>query len=88
LNDKSSFFALGKEKLMAMAFDALRVGRTYRIKNYGEIREFEVVRRLSDKNYLVKDKVTLEKYELYELVQWGTGKDYDLDEINEFGDII
>lgn len=71
-----------------MAFDALRVGRTYRLKNYGEVHEFEVVRRISDRNYLVKDKISLERYELTDLVRWGTGKDYDLDEINEWGDII
>lgn len=71
-----------------MAFDALRVGRTYRFVNYGERREFEVVKRLSDRNYLIKDRVSLEKYELEELVRYGTGKDYDLYEINEAGDII
>lgn len=73
---------------MAMAFDALRVGRTYRLTNYGEEREFQVVRRLSDKNYLLQDKITMEKYELSDLVRYGTGKDYDLDEINEAGNII
>lgn len=73
---------------MAMAFDALRVGRTYRLTNYGEEREFQVVRRLSDKNYILQDKITMEKYELSDLVRYGTGKDYDLDEINEAGNII
>ena len=73
---------------MAMAFDALRVGRRYRLTNYGEIREFVVVRRLSDRNYLIKDRITLEQYELADLVRYGTGRDYDLDEINEEGDII
>ena len=73
---------------MAMAYDTLRVGRTYRLTNYGEKREFEVVRRLSDRNYLLKDKLTLERYELSELVCYGVGKDYDLDEINEAGDVI
>jgi hypothetical protein len=73
---------------MAIAFDALRVGRTYRLTNYGDAREFEVVKRLSDRNYLLKDKISLERYELSELVRYGVGKDYDLDEINEFGEII
>lgn len=73
---------------MAMAFDALRVGRTYRLSNYGETREFKVTRRLSDGNYLVKDKISLEEYELADLVRYGKGKDYDLDEINDEGNII
>ena len=73
---------------MAIAYDALRVGRTYRFTNYGEVREFEVVKRLSDKNFLLKDKISLERYELAELVRYGKGKDYDMDEINEAGDII
>ena len=73
---------------MAISFDALRVGQTYRLTNYGDIREFSVVRRLSDKNYLLKDKISLEHYELQELVRYGIGKDYDLDQINDYGDII
>lgn len=73
---------------MAIAFDALRVGHTYRFVNYGERREFAVVKRLSDKNYLLKDKISMEEYELEELVRYGKGKDYDLDEINDAGNII
>jgi hypothetical protein len=73
---------------MAMAFDALRVGRTYRLTNYGEIREFVVVKRLSGHNYLIKDSISLEQYELADLVRYGVGKDYDLDEINQWGNII
>lgn len=73
---------------MAIAYDALRVGRTYRLTNYGEIREFTVMKRIADRNYILKDKITLEHYELADLVRYGTGKDYDLDEINAAGDII
>lgn len=73
---------------MAIAFDGLRVGQTYRLTNYGDTREFKVMKRLSDRNYLVKDKISLEQYELQELVRYGTGRDYDLDQINEYGDII
>lgn len=73
---------------MAMAFDALRVGRTYRLTNYGEVREFVVMKRLSGQNYLIKDRISLEQYELADLVRYGVGKDYDLDEINQYGEII
>jgi hypothetical protein len=73
---------------MAMSFNALRVGHTYRLRNYDDVREFKVMRRLTDRNFLIQDLGTLEKYELEELVRYGKGKDYDLDEINREGDII
>lgn len=73
---------------MAMSFDALRVGHTYRLRNYDDIREFKVVRKLNDKNFVVQDTGTMEKFELEDLVRYGKGKDYDLDEINRQGDII
>ncbi|MBS4072012.1 hypothetical protein ACFPIK_03030 [Algoriphagus aquatilis] len=66
---------------MALALDNLRVGRVYRLVNQGEIRKIEVVDRLSGENFRVKDLDTLEFYTLYELLQWGRGKDYDLEEI-------
>jgi hypothetical protein len=73
---------------MAMSFDALRVGHTYRLRNYDDIREFKIVRKLNDKNFVVQDTGTMEKFELEDLVRYGKGKDYDLDEINRQGDII
>lgn len=73
---------------MAMAFDTLRVGHTYRMKNYDDVREFKVLRRLTDKNFIIQDITTMEKMELEDLVRYGKGKDYDLDEINEHGDIV
>jgi hypothetical protein len=66
---------------MALALDNLRVGRVYRLVNQGEIRKIEVIDRLSGENFKVKDLDTLEFYTLYELLQWGRGKDYDLEEL-------
>ena len=66
---------------MALALDNLRVGRVYRLVNQGEIRKIEVVDRLYGENFKVKDLDTLEFYTLFELLQWGRGKDYDLEEI-------
>lgn len=73
---------------MAMSFDTLRVGHTYRLRNYDDVREFKVIRRLADRNFQLQDMATMEKYELEELVRYGKGQDYDLDEINQDGDII
>jgi len=66
---------------MALALDNLRVGRVYHLTNYGEKRELEVLARLGKENFKVKDLDTLEIYELDELLRWGIGKDYDLDEL-------
>jgi hypothetical protein len=65
---------------MPIALDNLRVGRVYRLINMGEVRRLEVLSRISGENFRVKDLDTLEIYTLYELLQWGRGKDYDLEE--------
>lgn len=66
---------------MAISLDNLRVGRKYLLVNQGEIRKLEIVTRLRGVNFKVKDLDTLEYYTLEELLQWGRGKDYDLDEL-------
>lgn len=66
---------------MPISLDNLRVGRKYQLINMGEVRKLEIIARLHGTNYQVKDLDTLELYTLEELLQWGTGKDYDLDEI-------
>jgi len=65
---------------MPIALDNLRVGRVYRFVNQGEIRTIEIMDRLSGDNFKIKDLDTLEFYTIYELLQWGKGKDYDLEE--------
>ncbi|HSI76817.1 MAG TPA: hypothetical protein VK957_13020 [Lunatimonas sp.] len=66
---------------MPLALDNIRVGRVYRLTNYGEIRFLQAMERLSGTNFKMKDLDTLEFYELEELLRWGRGKDYDLDEL-------
>lgn len=66
---------------MAIALDNLRVGRVYKLVNQGEVRKIEIMSRISGENFKVKDLDTLEYYTLHELLQWGKGKDYDLEEI-------
>lgn len=66
---------------MPIALDNLRVGRKYQLVNMGEIRQVEIVSRLRGTNFKVKDLDTLEYYTIEELLQWGIGKDYDIDEI-------
>ena len=66
---------------MPLALDNLRVGRVYRLVNQGEIRKIEVMSRLSGEDFRIKDLDTLEYYPWHELLQWGKGKDYDLEEL-------
>ena len=66
---------------MAMSFDNLRVGKRYRLQNYGEVNEFQVQKVKDANDFTVKDLTTLEYYSLSELVKYGKGKDYELDEI-------
>jgi hypothetical protein len=66
---------------MSLALDNLRVGRVYRLVNLGEIRKIEIMSRISAEDFMVKDLDTLEFYTLNELLQWGIGKDYDIEEI-------
>lgn len=66
---------------MPIALDNLRVGRRYKLVNMGEIRKIEIMTRLSDTNFKIKDLETLEYYTIEELLRWGRGKDYDLDEL-------
>lgn len=65
---------------MPIALDNLRVGRVYKFVNQGEIRTIEIMSRLSGDNFKIKDLDTLEYYTIHELLQWGKGKDYDLEE--------
>lgn len=66
---------------MPLAIDNVRVGRVYRLTNYGEIRYLQVLERMGSENFRVKDLATLELYELEDLLRWGRGKDYDLEEV-------
>lgn len=70
---------------MAIALDNLRVGRVYEFRNMGEERKLEVIARLSGSNFKVKDLDTTEIYTIEELLRWGIGKDYELDECIDQG---
>ena len=64
---------------MPISFDTIRTGKRYVLKNYGEEFRFEVV-KITDEYIRVKDTLTLEAYPLSDLVKYGKGGDYDLQE--------
>ena len=66
---------------MSKSFNNLRVGKRFRLINFGEISEFEVVEILSNGDCLLKDIYTLEPYKLYDLIGLGKGEDFEIEDI-------
>lgn len=66
-----------------MSFDNIRIGKKYYLCNYGEESRFEVLERLSDENYRVKDLTSLDIYELHDLVKYGISDDFELEEVRD-----
>ena len=66
---------------MAISMDNLRKGKKYRLTNFGEKFEFQVMEMPEEGIYKVKDLNTLDTYLLHDLVRYGKGKDFDLDEL-------
>ena len=66
---------------MAISFDNLRKGKKYVLENYGERIEFQVLDMPEEGNYLVKDLHTLDVFMLNDLIRYGRGKDFDMQEL-------
>ena len=66
-----------------MSLDNLRIGKKYFLYNFVEESRFEVLERLEDKNYRVKDLLSLDTYELGDLIRYGTSDDFEIEEIRE-----
>jgi hypothetical protein len=67
--------------MAGLSFDVLRAGKKYRLVNFGEQHEFIIENILPNGDFKVKDLLTLERYYLKELVRYGQGKDFVLEEI-------
>ncbi len=68
--------------MAGLSFDVLRTGKKYRLINFGETHEFVVENVLGNGDFKVKDLLTLERFRLMELVTYGKGKDFLLEEID------
>lgn len=71
--------------MAGLSFDVLRTGKKYRLVNFGEKHEFVVESVLPNGDFKVKDLLTLERFRLKELIAYGTGKDFLLEEIEKTG---
>jgi hypothetical protein len=68
--------------MAGLSFDVLRVGKKYRLINYGDIYEFEIERILANGDFKVKDLNTLERFLLKDTIKFGSGNDFEIREIN------
>jgi hypothetical protein len=69
--------------MAGLSLSVLRTGKKYRLINYGETHEFIVENVLANDDFKVKDLLTLERYRLRELITYGLGKDYYLEELRD-----
>jgi hypothetical protein len=72
--------------MAGLALDVLRTGKKYRLVNFGETHEFIIENILSNGDFKVKDTLTLERYHLKELIRYGKGKDFIIEEVSETGE--
>lgn len=69
--------------MAGLSFDVLRVGKKYRLKNFGDVYDFEIERILVNGDFKVKDLTTLERYLLKDTVKFGIGKDFEIRELTQ-----
>jgi predicted RNA-binding protein with TRAM domain len=67
--------------MAGLSFDVLRVGKKYRLVNYGDVYEFEIERILTNGDFKVKDIHTLERYLLKDTIKFGEGRDFEIREL-------
>ena len=68
--------------MAGLSFDVLRVGKKYRLVNFGDTYEFEIERILANGDFKVKDLHTLERYLLKDTIKFGRGMDFEIREIS------
>ena len=67
--------------MAGLSLDVLRVGKKYRLINYGDRYEFQIESALLNHDFKVKDLHTLERYKIKDLIKFGKGKDFEIREI-------
>lgn len=67
--------------MKGLSFDVLRVGKKYRLINYGEVHEFVIEYIRADGDFNVKNIHTLERFHLKDLIRYGKGNDFEIREI-------
>lgn len=57
------------------------MGKQFRLTNFGELFEFEVMEIMGNGDCNLKDVHTLETYTLFGLIGYGKGEDFDISEL-------
>ena len=68
---------------MSISTDVIRTNKKYRLTNHGDVVEFEVIDIIPNNDFIIKDIHIAETYQLSEFLQYGKGKDYSLEELND-----
>jgi hypothetical protein len=66
---------------MSISLNNIRVGKKYYLINDGERHEFVVMAYMGGENFKLKDLLTLEVYDLHDLIRYGKQKDFELWEL-------
>jgi hypothetical protein len=69
--------------MAGLALDVLRTGKKYRLINFGETHDFIIESVIGNGDFKVKDMLTLERYNLKELIRYGKGKDFRIEDLDE-----
>ncbi len=67
--------------MKGLAFSSMRVGKKYRLINYGEKTEFVLKEVLPRNNFRLQDINSMEDLYMADLIKYGTGEDFELREI-------
>lgn len=68
--------------MAGLSFEVLRVGKKYRLVNFGDRYEFQIESITSSRDFKVKDLHTLERYTIGDLIKFGKGKDFEIWDID------
>ncbi|MDH5608669.1 MAG: hypothetical protein OEY56_04260 [Cyclobacteriaceae bacterium] len=67
--------------MKGLSFSSLRSGEKYRITNYGDQFEVELMHILEPEDFLFKDLHTLERFCMSDIIRFGKGKDFEIREL-------
>lgn len=67
--------------MAGLSFDVLRVGKKYRLVNFGDRFDFIIEYRQANGDFQVKDIYTLERYLLKDTIKFGRGNDFEIREL-------
>jgi hypothetical protein len=66
---------------IGLAFSSLRVGRRYKIENYREEFNLQLMEILHPQDFLFKSVDSLEPILMSEIIQFGKGEDFVISEV-------